>query len=190
MTDIFHFEAFELDTEKLQLRKDGELRKTEPQVFDLLHLLVRNRDRVVTKDEINREIWGGRIVSDAVVNSRIRTLRQSVDDDGRSQRLIKTIHKRGFRFIGDVWSDSENGAGKPDTSAAATAAGGNGAIGDGPTGSMGASVGVYAASGAAGLADGAQHGGLWKGRLAGALAGAAFATIILGLIWWWTVNPT
>lgn len=99
---IFLFEDFELDTEKLHLKKSGEVRKVEPQVFDLLQLLVRNRDRVVTKDEINKKIWGGRIVSDAVVNSRIRTLRHAVNDNGAGQRLVKTFHKRGFRFIGDV----------------------------------------------------------------------------------------
>ena len=76
--------------------------QVEPQVFSLLELLVSNSERVVSKDEINEQVWGGRIVSEAAVNSRIRSARLAVGDDGKRQKLIKTIRDRGFRSIADV----------------------------------------------------------------------------------------
>ena len=99
---LFRFEAFELDADQLELRRGGEVRKVEPQVFSLLELLVANAHRMVSKEEINEQVWGGRIVSEAALSSRIRSARQAVDDDGRTQRLIKTIRDRGFRFVGEV----------------------------------------------------------------------------------------
>ena len=98
----YQFEQFELDTEKLELTRLGEPVGLEPQVFALIELLVMNAERVVSKDEINERVWGGRFVTDAAVNSRIRTARQALDDNGRDQRLIKTARNRGFRFVGEV----------------------------------------------------------------------------------------
>lgn len=98
---IYRFEAFELDTDQLELRRSGTVQKVEPQVFALLELLISNHTRVVTKDEINQRVWGGRIVSEAAVNSRVRSARRAIDDDGKQQRLIKTVHNRGFRFVGE-----------------------------------------------------------------------------------------
>ena len=78
---IYRFEAFELDTDQLELRRSGMVQKVEPQVFALLELLISNHTRVVTKDEINQRVWGGRIVSEAAVNSRVRSARKVIDDD-------------------------------------------------------------------------------------------------------------
>ncbi len=99
---IYRFEDYELDSDRFELRSSGRVRKVEPQVFSLLELLVSNHARLVTKDEINLHVWGGRVVSEAVVNSRIRVARQAIGDDGKEQRLIRTIHGRGFRFVGAV----------------------------------------------------------------------------------------
>jgi len=97
---IYRFDEFAIDTDRFELRRGGALQKVEPQVFALLELLVSNADRLVTKDELNLRIWGGRVVSEAVVNSRIRSARRAIGDDGKAQRLIQTVHKRGFRFVG------------------------------------------------------------------------------------------
>jgi formylglycine-generating enzyme required for sulfatase activity/DNA-binding winged helix-turn-helix (wHTH) protein len=94
--------AYLLDPEAYELRRDGVLVPVEPQVFELLVFLIANRERALSKDEIIEGVWQGRIVSDATLSSRIRTARQALGDDGSAQRLIRTIHGRGFRFIGDV----------------------------------------------------------------------------------------
>ncbi|MBW6399381.1 winged helix-turn-helix domain-containing protein [Roseomonas sp. HJA6] len=96
------FAGHEVDLRRHELRRDGNRVHVEPQVFDLLVHLVRNRDRVVSKDELLDEIWSGRIVSEAALSSRINAARKAVGDDGERQTLIKTIHKRGFRFVGEV----------------------------------------------------------------------------------------
>jgi DNA-binding winged helix-turn-helix (wHTH) protein len=99
---ILAFGQFELDTDRVELRADGAAVALEPQVFALLRYLIENRDRMVSKDEIVDAIWGGRIVSDSAVTSRIKSVRQAVGDDGRAQRIIRTVHGRGFRFVADV----------------------------------------------------------------------------------------
>ena len=103
---IYSFEDFELDTDRFELRRCGAPLKLEPQVFALIELLVSKDGELVTKDELNLRVWGGRVVSDAVVNSRVRSARQVLGDDGKAQRLIKTVHNRGFRFLGEAaWQD-------------------------------------------------------------------------------------
>jgi TolB-like protein/DNA-binding winged helix-turn-helix (wHTH) protein len=82
----------------------------EPQVFDLLHHLLRNRDRVVTKDELLSAIWGGRIVSESALTSRINAARGAIGDSGEEQRLVRTLRGRGFRFVGDVHEQDEQPA--------------------------------------------------------------------------------
>ena len=99
---IFEFDDWELDTELYELRRNGQPCKVEPQAFDLLHFLARNNDRVVSRDEIIDEIWGGRIVTEATISTCLKAARQAVGDDGRAQRLIRTVHGRGFRFVGTV----------------------------------------------------------------------------------------
>jgi len=99
---IYQFGPFELDLSTVELRAGGEASKLEPQVFALLALLIENRDRVVSKDEIIEKVWEGRVVSDAALSSRIKSARQALGDDGQAQRFIKTIHRVGFRFVGEI----------------------------------------------------------------------------------------
>jgi len=93
---------FELDPLKFEVRRGGESIATEPQVLALLLLLVENRDRLISKDEIVDRVWKGRFVSDSAVTSRVKSARQVLEDDGRAQRLIRTVHGKGYRFVGDV----------------------------------------------------------------------------------------
>lgn len=99
---LYRFETFELDTQRRELTRAGKPIAVEPQVFDLLEYLVRNRERVVTKDDIIASVWRGRFVSESTVTSRINSARNAVGDDGLAQRLIKTMRRRGFRFVGAV----------------------------------------------------------------------------------------
>jgi TolB-like protein len=99
---LYRFGSFELDTAKVELRADGETRPLERQVFALLALLVENRERLVSKDEILEKVWDGRIVSESAVASRVKSARQALGDDGKAQRFIKTIHRQGFRFVAEV----------------------------------------------------------------------------------------
>jgi DNA-binding winged helix-turn-helix (wHTH) protein len=78
----------------------------QPQVFDLLIYLIRHRDRVVTKDELIAEVWNGRIVSDSTLTSRINAVRKTIGDDGEHQRLVRTIARKGIRFVGTVREDN------------------------------------------------------------------------------------
>src|SRR5262245_3473186 len=96
------FAGHEIDLRRQELRRAGQLVHMEPQVYDLLVHLVRNRDRVVSKDELFDTIWSGRIVSEAALSSRINAARKAIGDDGDRQALIKTIHRRGFRFVAEV----------------------------------------------------------------------------------------
>ena len=114
---IYRFETFALDTDRFELRKDGVPIAVEPQVFTLLTLMVSNSDRLITKEEMNEQVWNGRIVSDAALSSRIKSVRQALDDDGKSQRLIRTVHGKGFRFVGELSSPVNDGAAHRDGSA-------------------------------------------------------------------------
>jgi TolB-like protein/Flp pilus assembly protein TadD len=96
------FAGHELDLRRQELRRADEAVHVEPQVFDLLVHLVRNRDRVVGKDELFEAVWHGRIVSEAALSSRINAARRAIGDDGERQGLIRTVHRRGFRFVGEV----------------------------------------------------------------------------------------
>jgi TolB-like protein/cytochrome c-type biogenesis protein CcmH/NrfG len=98
----FRFAEYEIDIGRHELRRGGEVVPIEPQVFDLLVYLVRNRDRIVGKDELIGAVWQGRIVSDAALSSRISAARRAIGDNGDDQLLIRTLHKRGFRFVGNV----------------------------------------------------------------------------------------
>jgi TolB-like protein/DNA-binding winged helix-turn-helix (wHTH) protein len=92
----------QIDPRRQELRRGGEIVHIEPQVYDLLLHLVRNRDRIVSKDELLDTIWNGRIVSESALSSRINAARKAIGDDGDRQVLIRTIHRRGFRFVGEV----------------------------------------------------------------------------------------
>lgn len=119
---IFRFEDFELDSDRQELRLNGVPQKMEPQVFALVALFVRNPDQLLSKDELIEKIWDGRFVSDAAIDSRIRSVRIALNDSGKEQRLIKTIHSRGFRFVGKVTSDAVEDTPEAAPSIAASAA--------------------------------------------------------------------
>jgi len=96
------FEDHILDTERRELRRGSSLLSVEPQVFDMLVFLVKNRDRVVSREDVLASVWGGRIVSESTIASRINAVRRAVGDTGEQQRLIRTIIGKGIRFIGVV----------------------------------------------------------------------------------------
>ena len=98
----FHFEKCVLDTDRRELRRGESSVPVQPQVFDLLVYLIENRDRVVTKDDLLKAVWNGRIVSESTLISRINAARRAIGDDGDQQRLIGTIARKGVRFIGEV----------------------------------------------------------------------------------------
>ena len=104
-----------LDTDRRELRRGADAVSVAPQVFDLLAYLIRNRERVVSKDDLIAAIWGGRIVFDAALTTRINVARGAIGDSGEEQRLIKTLPRKGFRFVGAVRDEQ----GPPDTDAAA-----------------------------------------------------------------------
>src|ERR1700754_4052016 len=99
---LYRFADFEIDLSQQELRRLGTSIHIEPQVFDLIVHLVRNHDRIVSKDELIETIWNGRIISEAALSSRINGARRALGDNGTDQAFIKTLHKRGFRFVGDV----------------------------------------------------------------------------------------
>src|SRR5450432_1642821 len=99
---IYKFGPFELDLATIELRDGDKACKLEPQVFALLALLVENRERLVSKEEIIDKVWDGRVVSDAAVASRIKSARQALGDNGKAQRFIRTVHGRGYRFVADA----------------------------------------------------------------------------------------
>lgn len=99
---LFSFEDFVLDGAKRELRRGDAPIAVEPQVFDLLEYLIRHRDHVVSKDDLLAAVWKGRIVSDATLASRINAARVAVRDTGEAQRLIRTVPRKGARFVGSV----------------------------------------------------------------------------------------
>ena len=99
---IYAFDDLELDTGTVELRRAGQVVPMEPQAFDVLALLVEHRARVVTKEEILDTVWGSRFVSESALTTRIKQARRAVGDDGQAQRLIKTAHGRGYRFVGAI----------------------------------------------------------------------------------------
>ena len=96
---IFVFGDCELDLDRFELRRGGQPRPVEPQVFDLLAVLIRERHRVVSKEELLDIVWGNRFVSESALTSRVKAARQAIGDDGRNQRLIRTAHGRGYQFV-------------------------------------------------------------------------------------------
>jgi pimeloyl-ACP methyl ester carboxylesterase/DNA-binding winged helix-turn-helix (wHTH) protein len=112
----YHFEGFSLDLERRELRTGAELVALEPQVFDLLAHLIANRELVVSKDQLLEAVWGGRVVSESTLTSRINAARRAVGDSGAQQRLIRTVARKGFRFIGTVSTSPVPGADAPQLS--------------------------------------------------------------------------
>ena len=110
---IYAFDGFEVDTDRLEVRRDGAPEHVEPQVFDVLRYLIEHRERVVTKIELFEEIWGGAFVGESTLTSRIKSARRVVGDSGQAQQVIRTVHRRGYQFVGDVQEVDAEAAGAP-----------------------------------------------------------------------------
>ena len=106
---IYIFEDYSLDIDRRELRRGPQLITVEPQVFDLLCFLIAKRDRVVGRDDLIDSIWGGRIVSESTIGSRITAARHAIGDSGEAQRLIRTFPRKGFRFVGEAREDGQGG---------------------------------------------------------------------------------
>ena len=98
----YAFEDYVIDSDRWELTRSAEAIAVGPQVFDLLLHLVRNREHVVSKDELLDAVWAGRIVSESTLTSHINAARKAIGDSGQNQRLLRTIARKGFRFVGDV----------------------------------------------------------------------------------------
>ncbi|MDA7088599.1 winged helix-turn-helix domain-containing protein [Pseudomonas sp. SA3-5] len=98
----YRFEEFEINIEQASLTRGDEEVALEPRAYALLLLLIRNRERVVSKDEIIEQLWQGRFTSDSAVTTCLKTLRKALQDDGERQRFIRTLRGRGFRFVAQV----------------------------------------------------------------------------------------
>src|SRR5262245_60448629 len=112
-TLIYKFDPFSLDADRRELRCGRDLVAIEPQVFDVLQYLISNRNRVVSNDDLIGAVWQGRIVSEATVSTRMNAVRRAIGDSGEQQRFIRTIARKGYRFVGEV---GEQDGVTPDTS--------------------------------------------------------------------------
>lgn len=118
---IYAFGEYELDTQRYELRCAGDLSKIEPQVFNVLAYLMQHRDRTVTRQELLEQLWPEQFISDAVLSYCIMAARKAVGDSGRAQRIIKTVHGRGFRFVAPLQEHGSHELDAPEMlSAAAT----------------------------------------------------------------------
>jgi adenylate cyclase len=113
---IYVFEEYSLDTDRRELRRGRQLIAAEPQIFDLLQYLISNRERVVSKDDLLAVVWDGRIVSESTLSSSLSAVRHAVGDNGEEQRLIKTVPRKGIRFVGAVREEEGSGSLGSDTS--------------------------------------------------------------------------
>lgn len=111
---VHRFGAVEIDGERHEVRVDGAPRPVEPQVLAVLSYLIEHRARVVSKEELLDEVWGSRFVSAAAVTSRIKSARKAIGDSGREQRLIRTVHGRGYRFVAELDDDGAGPDGRPE----------------------------------------------------------------------------
>jgi class 3 adenylate cyclase/predicted ATPase len=106
---FYIFEGYSLDTDRRELRRGGDIVALQPQVFDLLQYLIANRDRVVSKDDMLEAVWAGRLVSESTLATRINAARTAVGDNGDHQRLIRTLPRKGIRFVGAVQEELRPG---------------------------------------------------------------------------------
>jgi pimeloyl-ACP methyl ester carboxylesterase len=110
---IYVFGDCELDLGRYELRRAGAVQPVEPQVFDVLALLLRERERVVPKEELLDAVWGSRFVGESALTSRVKAARRAIGDDGRTQRLIRTARGRGYQFVGQVEESTPPAAAVP-----------------------------------------------------------------------------
>ena len=103
---VWRFDGFVLDTQRYELRSEGDVIRVEPQVFDVLTQLISNHQRFVSKEELFDSVWGGRFVGEAALTSRIKAARRALGDDGESQRYIRTVRGRGYQFVGTILADA------------------------------------------------------------------------------------
>src|SRR4030095_14803352 len=101
-TLFYLFEEFGLDTDRRELCRGASPMPVEPKVFDLLEYVIRNRDRVVSKDDLIAAIWDGRIVSESALTTCINAARTAIGDSGEAPRLIKTFSRQRIRFAAAV----------------------------------------------------------------------------------------
>ena len=99
---MYVFADVELDVDRYEIRRQGSAVRVEPQVFDVLAYLVAHGDRIVSKEELLDNVWGDRFVSESALTSRIKSARRAVGDDGQAQRVIATVHRRGYRMAAPV----------------------------------------------------------------------------------------
>jgi TolB-like protein len=107
---LFLFDNYALDTDRRELRRGPDALAVEPQVFDLLAYLIENRRRVASKDDLIASVWGGRAISDSTLTTRLNAARCAIGDSGAEQRLIKTLSRKGMRFVGVVREEPTAGA--------------------------------------------------------------------------------
>ena len=98
----FLFEEYCLDADRRELKRGSELIPVGPKVFDLLLFLVENREQVVTRDDLLQAVWEGRIVSESTLTSHINAVRRAIGDTGKEQRLVRTVSRKGIRFVGKI----------------------------------------------------------------------------------------
>jgi DNA-binding winged helix-turn-helix (wHTH) protein/pimeloyl-ACP methyl ester carboxylesterase len=103
----------EIDVQGRELRRSGVAVHLEPQVFDLLAYLIAHRQHAVSRDELIREVWHGRIISDATLSSRINSVRQAIGDTGKNQTYVRTLPRRGFRFVGEPVEEASSTLANP-----------------------------------------------------------------------------
>jgi TolB-like protein/cytochrome c-type biogenesis protein CcmH/NrfG len=115
---ILSFADCEIDVERRELRRAGTPVHVEPQVFDLLVYLAQNRERVISKDDLIASVWDGRIVSDSTLTSRINAARKAIGDSGAGQKMIRTVPRKGLRFVGEVRPQTDSAASGEAASAA------------------------------------------------------------------------
>jgi DNA-binding winged helix-turn-helix (wHTH) protein len=102
---LYTFDQFVLDTDRFEISEDGNAIHAEPQVIELLMFFMRNPGRLITRDELIQAVWKGRVVSDSAISGRIKIARKVLGDDGRQQKYIQTIHKKGFSFIANALTE-------------------------------------------------------------------------------------
>jgi TolB-like protein len=110
---IYQFEDHVIDTTRRELRRGAMLVPVEPQVFDLIEFLIQNRGRVVSKDDLINAIWNGRAISESALSNRVNAARSAINDTGKDQRLIRTLPRKGIRFVGSVRQQETHAAESP-----------------------------------------------------------------------------